>query len=154
MIAHRGRSGRLPPVPCILLNVSRGSPSDRDVVIRHASIDGSIDVFEDFEEVDGCLLVSGVVEDAWTIFYRLDGEKLAPILGQYDWVERLIPTGSRDLPSLIQLLTEYARTHQFETDGSDPSAFVDELARRDYRSRWPQWPSWLDRRMHGDRPDR
>ena len=75
--------------PVHSLNVSRGSPSDRDVVIRHASIDGSIDVFEDFEEVDGCLLVSGVVEDAWTSFYRLDGEKLAPILGQYDWVERL-----------------------------------------------------------------
>jgi hypothetical protein len=131
------------------LNVSRGSPSDRDVVIRHASIDGSIDVFEDFEEVDGCLLVSGVVEDDWTSFYRLDGEKLTPILGRHDWVERLVPTGSRDLPSLIQLLTEYAGTHQFETDGSDPSAFVGELAIRKYRSRWPQWPSWLDRRMHG-----
>jgi hypothetical protein len=140
--------------PVDTLNVSRGLPSDRDVVIRHASIDGSIDVFEDFEEVDGCLLVSGVVEDAWTSFYRLDGEKLAPVFGQYDWVERLIPTGSRDLPSLIQLLTEYARTHHFETDGSDPNAFVDELARRDYGSRWPQRPSWLDRRMHGDGPDR
>jgi hypothetical protein len=45
--------------------VSGESPSDRDVVIRHASIDGSIDVFEDFEEVDGYLLVSGVVEDTW-----------------------------------------------------------------------------------------
>jgi len=134
-------------------NVSQ-SPSDRDVVIRHASIDGSIDVFEDFEEVNGCLMVSGVVEDAWTSFYRLDGEKLAPILGQYDWVERLIPTGSRDLRSLVQLLTEYARTHQFETDGSDPSAFVDELARRDHRSRWSQWRSWLDRRVRGDRLDR
>jgi hypothetical protein len=135
------------------LNVSLGSSSDRDVVIGHA-IDGSIDAFWDFEEVDGCLFVSGVVEDDWTSFYRLDGEKLTPILGQYDWVERLIPTGSRDLPSLIQVLTEYARTHQFETDGSDPSAFVDELARREYRSRWPKWPSWLDRWMHGDRPDR
>jgi hypothetical protein len=36
------------------------------VVIRHASIDGSIDVFEDFKEVDGCLLVSGVVEDPFS----------------------------------------------------------------------------------------
>jgi hypothetical protein len=123
------------------------------VVIRHASIDGSIDVFEDFEDVDGCLLVSGVVENDWTSFYRLDGEKLAPILGQYDWVERLIPTGSRDLRSLVQLLTEYARKHDFEADGSDPGAFVDEMARRDHESRWPQWPRWLDRWLHGDWPD-
>jgi hypothetical protein len=51
--------------PAHTSNVSGESPSDRDVVIRHASIDGSIDVFEDFEEVDGYLLVSGVVEDTW-----------------------------------------------------------------------------------------
>lgn len=123
------------------------------MVILHASTDGSIYVFKDFKEVDGCLLVSGVVEDTWTSFYRLDGEKLAPIVGQYDWVEQLIPTGSRDLRSLVQLLTEYARTHQFETDGSDPSAFVDEMARRNHESRWPQRPRWLDRWMHGDGPD-
>ncbi len=130
--------------------MSRALPSDRDPVILHAPDDGSIDFFEDFEEVDGCLVVSGVVEDSWTTFYRLDGEKLAPVLGQYDWVERLVPTGSRDLGGLVLLLTEYAREHHFESDGSDPAAFVDEMARRDHESRWPQWPRWLDRRMHGD----
>jgi hypothetical protein len=130
----------------------RGLPSDREPVIRHAPADGSVDVFDDFEEVDGCLVVSGVVEGDWTTFYRLDGEKLAPVLGQHDWVERLVPTGTRDLPAMAELLTEYAQRHHFETDGSDPNAFVDEMARRDHDSRWPKWPKWLDRRMHGGGP--
>lgn len=127
--------------------------SERDVVIRYAPDDGSLDVFGDYEEVDGCLKISGVVEAAWTTFYRLDGEQLAPRLGQYDWVERLDPTGSRDLEGLVRLLTEYARTHGFEADGSDPGAFVDEMERRDYESQWPRWPRWLDRWMHGDGPN-
>ncbi|MBC7761464.1 MAG: hypothetical protein H7201_06635 [Candidatus Saccharibacteria bacterium] len=133
--------------------MSRGLPSDRDVVIGHSPVDCSIDIFEDFEEVDGCLLISGVVEDAWTTFYRLNGERLAPTLGQYDWVERLVPTGFRDLRGRVQLLTGYARKHRFETDGSDPNAFVDEMARRDHASRWPQQPRLLDRWLHGDGPD-
>lgn len=129
-------------------------PSQQDVVIGYAPDDGSIDIFRDFyEEADGCLLISGVVEDVWTTFYRLDGEKLTPRLGQSDWVEQLIPTGSRDLGGLVQLLTAYARKHDLEADGSDPGAFVDEMARRDHESRWPQWPRWLDRWMHGDGPD-
>ena len=134
------------------LSMSRGLPSDRNPVIRHAPADGSLDVFEDFEEVDDCLLVSGVVEDFWTTFYRLDGEELAPILGPFNWVERLVPTGSRDLRGLVQLLTEYALKHNFETDGSDPGAFVNEMARRDHESRWPKRPRWLDLWMHGDGP--
>jgi|GEM_PF-6769048 len=51
--------------------MSRSLPSQRDVVIGYAPDDGSVDIFEEFEEADGCLLVIGVVEDVWTTFYAL-----------------------------------------------------------------------------------
>lgn len=134
--------------------MSSSSLSSRDVVIMHAPEDGSLDVFVDFDEVDGYLLVSGVVDDAWTSFYRVDGEQLSPVRDQHGWVERLVPTGSRDLDGLVRLLSEYAKSHRFEVDGRDPCAFVEEMVERDYEARWPKWPGWLDRWMHGGRSRR
>jgi hypothetical protein len=128
------------------------SLSDRIAVIAYAPADRSLALLENFEEADGCLQVVGVLEGVWKTLYRLDGERLTPVLGQHDWVEQLVPTGVHDLPGLLQLLTQYAREHRFSADGSDPGAFVAELARRGYESRWPKWPRWLDRRMHGDGP--
>lgn len=101
------------------------------MLIAHAPCDGSLRIFEDFEqEDDGHLRVVGVVESEWTTFYGLEGERMDPELGQHDWVERLVPSGTRDLSTLVQVLSEYARHHQFESDGTDPGAFVNELARR------------------------
>lgn len=126
-----------------------------EVIIAHAPIDGSIDAFGDyFEEPDGSLGISGVLDGEWTTFYRLDGERLTPVSGDHEWIERLIPTGERDLPTLRKILREYATQQGFEWDGNDPAGLVSELKRRRFKDRWPRRPKWLDRWMHGRAPGR
>lgn len=124
----------------------------RDPVIAYAPEDGSVRVFEDFEEREGHLAVVGVLEREWSVFYGLDGQVLAPKLNQHNWVVRLIPTETHDLPGLIELLTSYAGRHGFDADGTDPVAFVNEMWRRNHDARWPKWPRWLDRWLRGGPP--
>jgi hypothetical protein len=121
-------------------------------ILALAPEDGSICLFESLEEREGHLAVLDVLEGAWTIFYRLDGQVLVPTLNRYNWVERLTPTGVSDLGGLVELLTDYAHEHGFEADGRDPVAFANEMQRRNFAARWPRWPRWLDRRMHGAAP--
>lgn len=126
------------------------SPVKRDeVVIAKALDDGLICVFTDFEDAQGYVEAADVVDGLWGTFYRLNGEVLRPEMNEYGWIVRLVPTGSFDLAGLKSELVEYAGAQGLASDGSDPQAFVNEYWQGEWAARWPQWPRWLDRRIHG-----
>ena len=104
------------------------------------------------EQPDGSLLIGEHLEGEAT-FYRADGERLSPELSAYGTVDRLIPTGERNLFELRAALEKYASREGIAWDGADPMDWLLAVRRRDYANRWPQWPRWLDRWMHGPEPE-
>lgn len=103
------------------------------------------------EQPDGTLLIGDNLE-AQATFHRLDGERLSASLTPYGTVERLIPTGERDLATLRTLLADYATQEGISWDGDDPRELLLAVQRRHHAARWPRWPRWLDRWMHGPGP--
>src|SRR5688572_19745228 len=71
-----------------------------DVVIVHELITNEVYEFSTYvEQPDGSLLIGDNLE-AQATFLRVDGELLSASLTPYGTVERLIPTGDRDLAKL------------------------------------------------------
>ena len=123
-----------------------------DVVIVHDLSDGSIYEFSTYvEQPDGSLLMGDNIESEAT-FHRVDGERLAAVLSANGIVERLIPTGERNLSESLTFLAEYASREGIAWDSDDPKEFLLALRRRDHAKRWPRYPKWLDRWMHGPAP--
>ena len=123
-----------------------------DVVIVHDQSSGEVYEFSTYvEQPDGSLLVGDHLE-ARASFHRVDGERLSASLTPYGTVERLLPTGERDLATVRTLLADYARQQHISWDGDDPQELLLAVRRREYAARWPKWPGWLDRWMHGPGP--
>lgn len=75
--------------------------------------------------------------------------------GVVDGTTHLEPTDEVDLGALQQRLRDIARTGYLSLDGldaDDPLAVAAAISRHEWAHRWPKWPRWLSRRLHGDRP--
>lgn len=95
--------------------------------------------------------VEGGVYEA---FVGLDGERLIPRPVDETSV-RLERSGDHDEAHLIELLErERATRNTFTSDPTDPSQVANELLASEWEARWPKWPTWLDRRLHGTGPAR
>ncbi|HEX6150798.1 hypothetical protein [Nocardioides sp.] len=128
-----------------------GSPPE-DLVIVHDLRDDSVYEFSSYvAQPDGSLLIGDHLEGE-SAFYRVDGERLSPVLSAYGTVERLMPTDDRNLAELRTVLAKYASQEGIVWDGADPMELVLAERARDYANRWPRWPNWLDRWMHGSKP--
>jgi hypothetical protein len=93
---------------------------------------------------------SGVYE----AFISLDGERLLPRPVDETSVG-LERSGDRDKARLIELLErERAARRTFTSDPTDPVQVANDLLVGDWEARWPKWPRWLDRRLHGEGPTR
>lgn len=100
--------------------------------------------------VEAVDLDNGVYE----AFIRLDGGSLMPRPVDETNVH-LECSGDRDKAKLIELLEcERATRHTFTSDPTDPVQVANELLAGEWEARWPKWPSWLDRRLHGAGPTR
>ncbi|MDP9444350.1 MAG: hypothetical protein M3P83_08370 [Actinomycetota bacterium] len=87
-------------------------------------------------------------------FISLDGERLLPRPVDETNV-RLERSGQHDDANLKALLErDRATRHAFTSDPSDPVGVANELLAREWEARWPKWPHWLDRRLHGAGPAR
>lgn len=93
------------------------SPMNRDdVVIAKALDDGSICVFTDFEDAQGYVEATDVIDGQWGTFYRFNGEILRPEMDEYGWIVRLVPTGNDDFAGLAAELGAYAPDQGFYSD--------------------------------------
>ena len=64
-------------------------------------------------------------------------------------------SGHRDPEALVELLErERVSNCGFTSDPAQPESVANELLVGDWEARWPKWPAWLDRRLHGDGPER
>ena len=63
-------------------------------------------------------------------------------------------SGHRDPEGLVELLERERSTGRFTSDPAQPESVANELLLGDWEARWPKWPVWLDRRLHGDGPQR
>lgn len=92
----------------------------------------------------------GVYED----FITLDGERLVPRALDATNV-RLERSGEDAGERLLELLQRESSTrHSWTSDPTDPVSVANELLTFQWESRWPKWPGWLDRRLHGAKPAR
>jgi len=86
-------------------------------------------------------------------FFTADGERLRPRPGN-EWNVVFEPTGEFDLESLRGLLRRAHDRGLFKSDPNEPTLVAREMLAWQWAHRWPRWPHWLDRRLHGDGPGR
>jgi hypothetical protein len=68
----------------------------------------------------------------------------------------LEPTDETDLAALRERLRTLASGGAYRFlegfDAEDPLRAAAAISRWEWEHRWPRWPSWLSRRLHGDEP--
>jgi hypothetical protein len=115
--------------------------------------DDGVSFFRSAEEAAGWVEAIDVDAGEYQAFIRLDGERLVPhVLDQAKVV--LEASGHRDPDGLVELLERERGTGAFSSNPAQPESVANELLLGDWEARWPKWPAWLDRRLHGDGPER
>lgn len=82
------------------------------------------------------------------VVYTVDGRLVEA--GLVDNVVTLKITTLRDPAGLEQVLRSAAERGLIRSDPADPLPVARELLDKQWGSRWPKRPRWLDRRLHGD----
>jgi hypothetical protein len=82
------------------------------------------------------------------VVYTVDGRLVEA--GAVDNVATLKITTRRDAAGLEQVLRSASERGLIESDPADPLLVARELLDKQWDSRWPKRPRWLDRRLHGD----
>jgi hypothetical protein len=82
--------------------------------------------------------------------YTVDG-RVVEASAAHDAVA-LHTTTHYDPAGLQHILQRAAERGLINGDPADPSKVARELLDKQWNSRWPQRPRWLDRRLHGDDP--
>jgi hypothetical protein len=91
-----------------------------------------------------------VEHGVWEGFWAVDGRVLeAEVDGSR---VKLRLTDSVAGAELDRRLLEAVDALGIEAPADDRIAVANEVLRRDWDARWPQWPRWLDRRLHESGP--
>ena len=69
-----------------------------------------------------------------------------------DKAVELEPTDVRDADDLVARLHLFQQLWPRVPQAAEPLAYVNEHLRREWESRWPQHPRWLDRLLHRTGP--
>ncbi len=113
---------------------------DRDM---HVSFFQSLDeAAEGLEAID--------VDDGEYEIFAFDGRTVTPT--SHDGVVKLRLTEGHDDSGLRSRLQQCQQLGRFAGAVDDPEAIANELLAMEWAARWPRWPMWLDRRLHGERP--
>jgi hypothetical protein len=117
--------------------------------------DGDVMAFRDAAMAASYMEAVDVRAGEYEAFFTVGGDVLQPGVRPDDevWVE-LIATGTNDMVRLKRRLRELQQLNGFVSDPDDPMAVANELLAIEWSLRWPKRPGWLDRRLHGEGPDK
>lgn len=89
-----------------------------------------------------------VQDGVYTAVFTVDGRVVDIVIDEDDFDLRLSDVdGAKELQ---QLLGAYSAANP--SASSDPATFANDAFRWQWQRRWPRWPAWLSRRVHGDEP--
>jgi hypothetical protein len=114
------------------------------------AVDG-VDVFPSVGDAADSLGGFDIDDGEFEALITLDGRIVrAESRGE---VAVLTVTQQRDVAELKRRLRSFARSAGFLCTPDDPRAVANEILRRQWETRWPKRPRWLDERIHGSNPD-
>ncbi|SDR89775.1 hypothetical protein SAMN04489717_0946 [Actinopolymorpha singaporensis] len=111
-------------------------------------------VFRSLEHATGYMEAIDVEEGEYVALFTETGG----IVNATTTAERVVltVTGERDEADLRARLRDHQRRMRTPEPITDPVAFASDYLRREreweWAHRWPRWPAWLDRRLHGEHP--
>lgn len=114
--------------------------------------DGDVDLYKAVAQAESYMEAVDVRDGHYEAAFSLTGERLEIVLDE-DRVG-LIATGTTDLPHLRERLRTLAERNGYSGDDPDPRLVANQAFANEWRTRWPRWPTWLDRRLHGEGPPR
>jgi hypothetical protein len=112
--------------------------------------DGDVDLYKTVADAASYMEAVDVRDGEYEAAFSLNGELLEIVLDE-DRVS-LVATGTNDLPTLRDRLRALAERNGYSGEDPDPRGVANEVFANQWRARWPRWPKWLDRRLHGDGP--
>lgn len=114
------------------------------------SRDGDVDLFKSVDLAAAGMESIDVPDGAYVAAYGIDGERFE--ISEDGAAVILRATGAFDLPRMQERLRALAERNGYSGEDPDPRAVANEVFANEWRMRWPRWPKWLDRRLHGDGP--
>lgn len=109
--------------------------------------DGDVDLYKTAAEAASSMEAIDVHDGEYEAAFSVTGERFE-IVVEDDRVD-LVRTGTSDLPNLRERLRALAERNGYSGDDPDPRVVANEVFANQWRTRWPRWPKWLDRRLHG-----
>ncbi|WP_350280204.1 hypothetical protein [Kribbella sp. HUAS MG21] len=114
-----------------------------------------------FDDTDVCLFPSLDTAEDWMEAIDVDDNEYTAALTDTGRVIRMRTekglvvlelTEQTDLPKLRELLRDHGESIGQRGIELAPVAFANRSWKEDWDSRWPQWPRWLDKRLHPHGP--
>lgn len=110
-----------------------------------------VDFFATVDSAASYMEAVDVEDGVYEAFFTPRGERLEPRVLDEEKVA-LDRSSVVDLDALRSLLRREFERSIFTSNPGDPVAVANEFLRHAWEARWPRWPGWLDRRLHGTRP--
>lgn len=112
--------------------------------------DGDVDLYMTPADAAANLEAVDVLDGEYEDAFSLEGERMN-IVTDGDAVT-LAASGTFELTRLRERLRALAERNGYTGEDPDPRQVANEILANQWRTRWPQWPHWLDRQLHGDGP--
>jgi len=108
-------------------------------------------VFRSAAAARGWMELVDVKAGGYVAIYTADGRKVSIVVRENDFELRL--TDEADHAGLRRMMREYhARSELGGPAPESPVAYANNQLLWHWEHRWPKWPGWLSRRIHGDGP--
>ncbi len=119
------------------------------------SRDGTVDGYASIDEARRSVEAIDVGDGEYD-FFRVDGFVIeATVFGRSAQEFSLRVSDSQRYEDMqVRLRSTLPLVGLDESLADDPIVAVQRLIEQRWSLRWPRWPLWLDRRLHGDSPHR
>jgi hypothetical protein len=155
-VGRSGRHAKLAPergltgAAMILDEDAAMAPNVRAVFV-FARDDGDLLVFPSIEAAASYIEAIDVNDGVYEALYTLDGWVSDPRPDRSERQVELVVSGKQDVDGLLQRVAD-RRPSDHRLSPGDLPVIANEALRREWSVRWPRWPKWLDRRLHGGGP--
>jgi hypothetical protein len=113
--------------------------------------DGDMLVFPSLKAAASYIEAVDVNDGVYEALYTLDGWVIDPRPDPSERQVELVVSEKKDVDGLLRRVAE-RRPSDHGLTPADLRVIANEDFHAQWRVRWPRWPKWLDRRMHGDGP--
>jgi hypothetical protein len=114
--------------------------------------DGDVMAFPSVEDAAGEMEAVDVDAGEYAALYALDGRIVTATIDAERVMVILTVEEQRDEAGLRQRLLDARERVGLTSPPDDLAAIANELLRLEWEHRWPKWPRWLARRLHGQGP--